>query len=332
MALQIPRFQQLAPLVDERGLPTQAFHIWWDRVASGLESQLTDITSALADIAQLQSDMNDRITEIATAQEIGLEYMKDISDVTINTSYTGTVDPVDQLPKNIPAKRFNNATDKTTSSSWSRALISGDASTTMDSGTGVLTLTAITATSIIEVTSTRTIGGNVIALSKRFTIFINQADAPISASTGGGGTGSGGTTATATTYNTINSTTMATITTADLVVTVGSGGRVDLSAPLTVSTAATGTGAKPVFGIWQWDSTGGGVWVDLGTEVQSNPDCVVDLDTDTGFRTVSDGLLSVTAAKTGLAASSSQKFRLQARNGSGTKTMNFAGTSSAVGS
>jgi hypothetical protein len=124
---------------------------------------------------------------------------------------------------------------------------------------------------------------------------------------------------------------MATV--ASITVTAGSGGIVDLAAPLRLITfSGAPSGTFQAHGIWQWDSTGGGVWVDLGTETTSSPDCVVFLDFDSGEYGENDGTLSVSYHKTGLTSGSSYNFRLQARNHSGTRTMSLAGTASGVGS
>lgn len=48
MALQIPRLQASFPIVDDKGQPTQAFMIWWDRVASAIEGSILSIEDALA--------------------------------------------------------------------------------------------------------------------------------------------------------------------------------------------------------------------------------------------------------------------------------------------
>ena len=58
MALQLPRLQQSAPLVDENGLPTEAFHIWWNTFAANLEKAFDDLANNVAAIAAAQSAAN----------------------------------------------------------------------------------------------------------------------------------------------------------------------------------------------------------------------------------------------------------------------------------
>jgi hypothetical protein len=96
-----------------------------------------------------------------------------------------------------------------------------------------------------------------------------------------------------------------------------------------VRTAKNTTGTFPVYGIWRWWN--GASWADVGTEVQSSPDCVLDYDSETGIYFFSPtGSLTVNTSKTGLGVGSSQKFQLYARNSSGTRTMTFTGTASAI--
>lgn len=74
MPIAIPRFQQLAQLVDSNGFPTTTFHIWWDRVAqnledafNALEGQVTDIAAAQAAAAAAQADATAALTSATTA-------------------------------------------------------------------------------------------------------------------------------------------------------------------------------------------------------------------------------------------------------------------------
>lgn len=305
--MRFPRLQQTVPIVDQYGRPTPAFHIWWDRIATQLENQINNINSSL--------------------EALSLERMSDIVPVTITADYTGVVDPSSQLPKTIACTRLNGTTDVTTSSTWSVNVRSGSISCSIGSGTGVITVTAISSDAVVDVSSDRTVNGSTITLTKPLTVYFDKAEPPISGGTGGGGGGSGGTTMTDTTFNSISATTMAAISDV-LTVTVGSGGRVDLSAPLSVTcSGASPTGTFDVYGIWQWDSTGGGVWTDLGTETLNQQSTLVN-----SAHEVDNGTLSVNIAKTGLAAASTQKFRLMARKSSGTKVMSFTGRATAAGS
>lgn len=55
MTLVLPRFQQLAALVQQDGTPSTAFHIWWDNFATTLEGNFND----LSDTVQALVDLND---------------------------------------------------------------------------------------------------------------------------------------------------------------------------------------------------------------------------------------------------------------------------------
>jgi hypothetical protein len=213
------------------------------------------------------------------------------------------------------------------------AVISGGITASIDSTSGALTITACTSSSVIEVTSVRVVNGTSLTLTKRFNVVVQKASAPPSG--GGSGGGSSATTATVSTFTMFTLNTRTTVT-STLSVVVGTGGRVDLSAPLSYTTdSSTSTGTFPIKGIWQWDSTGAGAWVDIGTEFSSSPDLFVFIDSDLPppRKTWDDGGINITGAKTGLTAGSTQKFRLQARNQtSNVSNMYLYGTASAVGS
>ena len=146
----------------------------------------------------------------------------------------------------------------------------------------------------------------------------------------GGGSG-GGTSASSTYFTSFNSTSPAPVSDV-LTATAGSSGTVTLKADnLAISTAPVGpAGSFPVYGKWQWDSTGAGVWVDVGTE-DINADTVLVTEVS-GYYSVESGILLSTETKTGLTPASSHKFRFVARNSAGTRTMYLTGTISAVGS
>lgn len=246
--------------------------------------------------------------------------MLDLAPVTIYADHAGTVN-TGQLPKNIAAKRYSGDVDVTGASEWSFVVESGEVTATIGAATGILNITALTSTSVVSITS---IYKN-ITISKKVLITKSVADAP---ATGGGG---GGTTATDTSFVSINLASLAVISD-ELTVTVGSGGIVDLSANLTVTTDEVApNGAFQVHGRWQWYDSGGAVWTDLGgSETSSAPNCRVLLEEGSYFMLT--GGLTVTAQKTGLTPAVSEKFRLRARNNSGTRAMYFSGSASAVAS
>lgn len=67
MALVLPRFQQSAALVDQNGLPTIAFHIWWDNFAKNLEQAFNDLADNVAAIAAAQATADQAIADAAAA-------------------------------------------------------------------------------------------------------------------------------------------------------------------------------------------------------------------------------------------------------------------------
>jgi hypothetical protein len=301
MAFTLPRIPP--------NLVSPEFQIWWQQVVEAIEAEFGSLEAS--------------VQALAVAKEI----MPALPAVTINADYTGAVSPSNQLPKTILCTRFNGTTDVTALSTWSAAARLGGATATINSATGALQLTAITASDIVDVTSVRNVEGVSITLTQPQQFIFAAAPAP---NDGGGGGGGGGSTASTSTFADINSASHAAICT--LTATAGAGGIVTLAAPLGVTTAeALPAGTFKVYGKWQWDSTGGGVWVDLAAEVSSSPDCSVT-NAGGGEYIVHDGALSVPDSKTGLIAASSHNFRLMARNNAGTRVMSFYGTASAVGS
>ncbi len=298
--MRLPRLQSAVRYVNPSGSFALAFQAYWQKLLEAIEGQET---------------AQDAILETLT---IASAEMPDIPSITIAADFAGTVEP-GQLPRNIMATRLQGGVDVTTDSAWSYVVDSGSITATIGASTGVLNITALGSTSVLTISSVY--GG--VTKSRTVTVTKQNGAAP---SVGGGGTG---TSASDTTFASFNSATMATVSDV-LTVTTGSGGIVDLAAPLSVTTAeAAPIGSFDVKLIWQWDSTGGGVWVDLGTEVASDPDCEVDLGVD---YEMTPGAVTVPYQKTGLGAATSQKFRLQARNASGTRVMYLSGTASAVGS
>jgi hypothetical protein len=265
------------------------FMAWWQLVLKQLNEQLTDLFAALSS-------------------------MPDIPDVHITADYTGTVD-AGQLPLNIVAIRLTNTTDDSANASWSFTTDNGGISATISGG--ILTITAITATTVVTITSTY----QGVDKSRTFTVYLDEATPPAT------GTG-GGTSSSDTTFNSFNSTTHAAVSD-ELTVTVGSSGNATLSAPLSVYTdPVSPTGTFQIYAKWQWWN--GAAWVDVGTEVSSAPNCKVTAN-KTVYQ-VQNGAVSVPQTKTGLTVASSQKFRLLGRNNSGTRTMYLSGTASVVSS
>lgn len=231
--------------------------------------------------------------------------------ISIIADYTGTY-VTGQLPKILQIQRFSGGDDVSARSRWFLSTVSGTISASIDQ-MGVLTITSLGTSSVLQVKSVRD------GVTLTCNVVVNRVigSAPSSSSS-------------VSTFSSINSTSHSPIT-AEITVTVGSSGTVSLSAPLSIQTAqAAPTGFFPVFGKWQWWD--GATWQDVAAEVQSSPDCDVTSEPDgVGlFYSVDYGYIAVNTSKSGLTVGSSQKFRLEARNGSGTRVMTFSGTASAT--
>lgn len=76
MATALPRFNGRTSLIDFSGVPSYAFHVWWDKVASTVESNINDLSDQLAaiqaaqaaaDAAQTTADSKAKVTRATTA-------------------------------------------------------------------------------------------------------------------------------------------------------------------------------------------------------------------------------------------------------------------------
>ncbi len=273
------------------GLPRFAF-TWSQRVCEQIESQFSDVLIALASMA-------------------------DIPDVHIAADYTGTPNS-GQIPATVQAIRYNGTTDVSSSATWGFTTDNGGITASIDA-TGILTITAITATTHVTITSTH----NGVDKSRTFTVYLDSAAAPSSGTVSGSGT-----TATDSSLSNISSATHTAISN-ELSIVIGSNGKATLSSPLTISTAAASpAGTYDVKTIWRHWS--GGVWVDMGTETSSNPDCTVT-SVHSSY-SVTNGTCKNNRSQTGLTPGATEKYQLYGRNASGTRVMTVTGTASAVGS
>lgn len=252
---------------------------------------------------------------IAQANNAAGALMPAPAPVTVYLAYTGT--PLTgEIPRIFAVKRYLNGTDVSAKTRWFLTVKSGTIAASI-SQTGLITITSAGAGGVLTLRSSR---DNVVL----------ECDFPVNTVVGTPppvtGTG-GGTSYTASTFYGISSTTHANITD-DIVVTVGSTGVVNLQATLTVRTARSSpAGNFPVYGIWRWWN--GSAYVDVGTEVQTSPDCSIDFEAPAYY--LNSGSLNVASSKTGLTVGSSQKFQFFARNGVGTRAMSFLGTATATG-
>ncbi len=291
----LPRLQRLIKIVDKEGQPEGSFQIWWDQFAKQIEGQETTQDVLLLQIVE------------------ALATMSDIADVTVTADYTGAVD-AGQLPRSVQANRYSGSTNQNTLAAWSFTVDSGGLTATI--ANGLLDITAVSATSVVTVTSAY----SGVTRSKAFTVTKQIAAPP---ATGSGG----GTSATDTTFTTFNSTTHAAVSD-ELTVTVASSGTVMLSAPLSFGPNTVVAGTWHIYSKWQWYDTGTATWTDVAAEVISSVSASI-ASSPYSYRI---GAISIPTSKTGLVAASSQKFRLMARNNTGTQTMKLAGTASAVSS
>jgi hypothetical protein len=269
-----------------------AFQRLWQKTVETIEGQFTDILSAISSLSE-------------------------VAPISIVADYQGTVDPTDQLPYEVAIKRYSGDTDVTTSTAWSVATTSGDITASIGAATGILSVSAVGSSGALTVTSIY----NGITKTRLVPVTLFIAAPP---STGSSGAGS--TTSSDTSFSSINSTTHAAISD-ELTVTVGGSGTVTLSAVLTVRTARSApTGTFPVFGKWEWWD--GAAWQDVAAEAESDPDCII-AQPETIYE-LNAGTLTLNTSKGGLAPAASEKFRVMARNSSGTRIMTFIGTASAV--
>jgi hypothetical protein len=253
---------------------------------------------------------------LTEAERTALASMPDVPPVTIAADSTGTV-LTDELPLEVAFKRYSSGVDVTATTAWTRTLLTGNATTTIGAATGILAITGPTnlTDSVVRITSDR----DGITLNSDFPIYKS------SAASSGAGTG-GGSASTDTTFAHF-ATASHTAVSDELTVTVGSGGVVDLTAALQVKTARVAPLATyETFAIFKWWD--GAAWVDVGTEVASDPDTIV-YQTDAIY--IDPGAISISTQKTGLTPAATEKFKLYARNSSGTRDMYFVGSCGAAG-
>jgi hypothetical protein len=235
---------------------------------------------------------------------------------TMNFDFTGTA-VSGELPRTLRAVRKRGDVDVSGSTTWSLA---GGGFTASIAGDGAITITAIAATTIMTVVSTR----DGVTLSADVALERRLAPPP----SGGGG---GGTTATDSTLGSTASTSYGAAIGGPMTVKTGASGRIDLYADLAfiVSTAAP-AGAFGVIGKWQWRIVGGS-WADAAAEVSETASCVIT-DEGGGFFVREDGAFVANVAVTGLSASTDYEVQFLARVPSGSRSRAFIGTVTAVGS
>ena len=273
------------PLTDAQGRPTILFQIAWQR-------------------------------SFGQALAAGQAQMPSIVPINIYCDYTGT--PLTgQLPVSFAAQRLLNGVDLSSTTRWFIAIVSGSIACSI-AQTGVVTVTGLSASSVIQIRSLR----------DNFSIVVNVVLNKIIGPPPATGTG-GGTSSSSSTFNNFNAATMASVS-PEITCTVGSTGAVNLQATLTVSTGAVSpAGTFFTLGIWRWFN--GTSYVDVSTEQTSSMGVEVTQDPVHYFYSTQDDSLTISSSKTGLTAGTVAKFQLYARNSSGTRTMTLRGTATATG-
>lgn len=248
----------------------------------------------------------------------GQSIMPDLSTVSVYADHTGTVTPSNQLPLNIVAKRLLGSDDVTPSAAWSFAVLSGSVTATIGAATGILNVTALGASGLVEITSDY--AG--VSLSRRFLIDKAIGDPPPSS-------GAGSSSAYDSTIGSTNSVSYGAANAGPLTLTAGASGNVDLAAPLQVTTAsASPDESLYAQGKWQW-RVPAGAWADVSTEVISAVPVLV-VDEGGGSYSAGQGSITINDQKTGLTPTTVYEFQLLLRNDSGTRTLSYIGTASAT--
>lgn len=215
-----------------------------------------------------------------------------------------------QLPAYVQFTRLRGSTDVSSSTTWS--IVGTPLCTCTISSAGLLTITAISASTDITVRSVR----DGVTLD-----MIIRADKVLGAPPS---TGSGGTTVQDTTLDAVSGTTMTQISDT-MSVSTGSAGTITFSGDLGFTFSGTGTsGARAR---WQY-RLGAGAWNDVATEFLS------DFSAIGGTIEAEPGSITCSPTQTGLAASTVYQVRLMARRelASPSGAINFFGTAQAVGS
>lgn len=263
-------------------------------------------------------------TTALQAKDVSEAFMPDLPPQTISADYTGAT-IAGQLPRYIPVKRFQAGVDVTTEATWSAALLSGTATGAIGAATGLFELSALSSSSVFEITSVR--GGVTL---KRRQSFNRVLGTPPPSS------GAGLFSAYDSSILPSNSNAYVSSNAGPMTIECGSTGEVELAAPLTM----TAGGTEPVgsyfgYGVWQWRVVGG-TWADVDTETMSTANVTIYEEAiGSGQSVVIDGEISISATKTGLTAGVDYEFQLQLRIDTlGTPPflplIAFVGTASAV--
>lgn len=241
-----------------------------------------------------------------------------VAEIIIQCDHLG-VASTGQLTKVTNYKLLRQGTDVTATTTWSRTLLSGTATSTITGGS--LSISAITTDAVFRLTGVY--GGTTRTLDVKVTRILALPPPP----SGSGTTQSGGAS------GTVNSTT-AVVIAGPFTINVGSAGQAQLTAS---SIGFSTTDASPVgtFGlIAQWQEWNGSAWVGLGTENSETLGAIIALDPEFSFYYHEQlGEITTNYTRTGLTANSTgHQFRLVGRLPSGTRARYPYNSTSATGS
>ncbi len=296
MSFRLPRLPEDAEIVTANRRPSFRFQRWWQSIVTKLEGQENTQDDILAQLQQAQADIVTALNQAGIALDLAGAIMPDIPPVTVVADYTGEV-LEGQLPRNFPAQRFSGDDNVTTDADWSATLLSGDATFTIGANTGVLNLTALGASSVIEITSEY----DDIPRSRRLLITKQLQDPPPSS-----GTvieyDTSITASTGSSYGSANA--------GPLTITCGASGEITLAAPLTFQAYETATGTYTCTGKWQISDAGAETWSDVGSEQTPSVDCTIVENVS-----FTDGNIQITRTASGLTPSNDYDVRLLLKSG-----------------
>lgn len=252
-----------------------------------------------------------------------------VAPVTLYADYLG-VFLVDQLPYNFGVVRRKGGEDVSSSTTWSivsqAGITGGTVTISSTGGVSIPTGISMASTASILIRSVRD------GVTLETTVGVTKVTEPAPAT---GGTG--GTTSVTDSVLTGVSTTSFTDVSDVMTVQTGSSGQIQFAADLSTTAAKTGelidTPESNVQIKWQYRAIGG-TFADVASAVDSNPDVRVYEDVDLGKILIQPGAVNSSPLLTGLSASTNYEVKLVGRRTSSTptKTINFTGTASAVGS
>ncbi|WP_109808422.1 beta strand repeat-containing protein [Sphingosinithalassobacter portus] len=235
--------------------------------------------------------------------------MADVPNIVVNADYTGTANS-GELPKLRSFRRLIGTTDVSESTSYAILSSSGCTATINNTAAsaqrGDVSVSAVSAAQG-SITVSAAYGG--VTLYKQISIQRIDAPPPVSAASGPASTSSFTNPGTNTTHQ---------VMTENLTVVVGTGGEVDLTAPLTYS-AVNGSEFDVTYlaAKWQYSADGSTGWSDVASEITgSAAERWFSLNPPKGQRDF-PGDIAVTQTKTGLTNGATAYFRLMGRMVSG---------------